>query len=109
MKPAYCDKMSELLDAIIEARRKQAVGYQEYLAKLLDAARKIGTQESNHAYSSWADNGAKRALIDFFFPNEHLALAIEVDTVVRHQTRLAGREPDEGTARPTRHQEDSSR
>ena len=82
MNPAYYDKMSDLLDAIIEARRKHALDYQEYLAQLLDTAKKIGTKESDHPYSDWADNGAKRALIDFFFPDEHLA--IEVDTIVRH-------------------------
>lgn len=39
MNPKYYDTMSELLDAIIEQRRQQAIDYQEYLAKLLDAAK----------------------------------------------------------------------
>lgn len=39
MNPKYYDRMSELLDAIIEERRQQAIDYQEYLAKLLDAAK----------------------------------------------------------------------
>lgn len=82
MNPKYYDKMSELLDAIIEERRQQAIDYQEYLAKLLDAAKQLGTKESDTKYPQWADNGAKRALVDFFFPQEHLA--IEIDTIVRH-------------------------
>jgi type I restriction enzyme R subunit len=82
MNPKYYDKMSELLDAIIEERRQQAIDYQEYLAKLLDAAKQLGTKESDTKYPDWADNGAKRALVDFFFPEEHLA--IEIDTIVRH-------------------------
>lgn len=82
MNPKYYDKMSELLDAIIEERRQQAIDYQEYLAKLLDAAKQLGTKESDTKYPEWADNGAKRALIDFFFPQDHLA--IEIDAIVRH-------------------------
>ena len=82
MNPKYYDRMSELLDAIIEERRQQAVDYQEYLAKLLDAAKQLGTKESDTKYPDWADNGAKRALVDFFFPDDHLA--IEIDTIVRH-------------------------
>lgn len=82
MNPKYYDRMSELLDAIIEERRQQAIDYQEYLAKLLDAAKQLGTKESDTKYPDWADNGAKRALVDFFFPDEHLA--IEIDTIVRH-------------------------
>lgn len=82
MNPKYYDRMSELLDAIIEERRQQAIDYQEYLAKLLDAAKQLGTKESDTKYPDWADNGAKRALVDFFFPDDHLA--IEIDTIVRH-------------------------
>lgn len=82
MNPKYYDRMSELLDAIIEERRQQAIDYQYYLAKLLDAAKQLGTKESDTKYPDWADNGAKRALVDFFFPDEHLA--IEIDTIVRH-------------------------
>ncbi|HET7475931.1 MAG TPA: type I restriction endonuclease subunit R [Dermatophilaceae bacterium] len=82
MNPKYYDKMSELLDAIIEERRKQALDYQAYLAKLLDAAKQLGTGESDTKYPEWANNGAKRALVDFFFPHDELAIAI--DTVVRY-------------------------
>jgi len=82
MNPAYYDKMSDLLHAIIESRRKQAIDYQNYLAQLLETARKVGAKESDHDYSAWADTGAKRALVDFFFPNEHLAISI--DTIVEH-------------------------
>jgi type I restriction enzyme, R subunit len=81
MNPKFYDKMSELLDAIIEERRKQAIDYQEYLAKLLDAAKQLGTQESDTKYPSWADNGARRALVDFFFPD--FDIAMDIDRIVR--------------------------
>lgn len=80
MNPKYYDKMSALLDAIIEQRRQQAIDYQEYLAKLLNAAKKLGAKESDTKYPNWADNGARRALIDFGWPDP--AMPIRVDTAI---------------------------
>ena len=74
--------MSELLDAIIAERRQNAIDYQQYLAKLLEAAKQLGTKESDTKYPDWADNGARRALVDFFHPND--VLAIQVDTAIWH-------------------------
>ncbi|MFM7536967.1 MAG: type I restriction endonuclease subunit R, partial [Acidimicrobiales bacterium] len=82
MNPKYYDRMSELLDAILEERRQGALDYKAYLDKLLEHAAKLGKGESDTAYPTWADNGAKRALVDFFLPSENLA--IEIDKVVRH-------------------------
>ena len=80
MNPKYYDKMSELLDAIIEQRRQQAIDYREFLAKLLDAAKKLGSKESDTKYPDWADNGARRALIDFGWPDP--TMPIRVDTAI---------------------------
>jgi type I restriction enzyme R subunit len=82
MNPKYFDKMSQLLDAILEERRQGALKYKEYLAKLLELAAKLGKGESDTAYPEWANNGARRALVDFFFPETELA--VEVDTTIRH-------------------------
>jgi type I restriction enzyme R subunit len=82
MNPKFYDKMSELLDAIIEERRQAAIDYEAYLAKLLEAAKQLGNKEADTKYPEWATNGAKKALVDFFFPDDHFA--IEVDTIVRH-------------------------
>jgi type I restriction enzyme R subunit len=80
MNPKYYDKMSELLDAIIEQRRQQAIDYREFLAKLLDAAKKLGSKASDTKYPDWADNGARRALIDFGWPDP--TMPIRVDTAI---------------------------
>lgn len=80
MNPKYYDKMSELLDAIIEQRRQDAIDYREYLAKLLDTAKKLGNKESDTKYPDWADNGARRALIDFGWADP--TLPIRVDTAI---------------------------
>ncbi|MFJ1899240.1 type I restriction endonuclease subunit R [Streptomyces sp. NPDC088115] len=82
--PKYFDRMSELLDAIIEERRKGAIEYQDYLARLLETAAQLGGGDSGDArtYPDWATDGAKRALVDFFLPDE--SLAVEADTTVLH-------------------------
>ncbi len=82
LNPKYYDRMSELLDALLEERRKGALEYRDFLAKLLEQAAKLGKGESDTAYPEWADNGARRALYDFFYPD--LNLAVEIDTAVRH-------------------------
>ncbi|MDO3175903.1 type I restriction endonuclease subunit R [Mycobacteroides abscessus] len=79
--PRYYDKMSHLLDALLEERRKQALEYKDYLARLLEQAAQLATGEGGgSSYPEWADNGARRALIDFAFPDP--AMAIQVDTAV---------------------------
>ncbi|MFZ4151147.1 type I restriction endonuclease subunit R [Streptomyces pseudogriseolus] len=80
MNPKYYDKMSELLDTILEERRQGALDYKEYLARLLEHASKLGKGESDTRYPEWADNGARRALIDFF--GESPELAAVVDTTI---------------------------
>lgn len=82
MNPKYYDKMSELLDALIEQRRQGAIDYKHYLEQLIAQAQQLGRRESDTIYPAWADNGARRALIDFGFSNEELA--IQVDHAVTH-------------------------
>ncbi|WP_306190947.1 type I restriction endonuclease subunit R [Streptomyces sp. MK5] len=82
MNPKYYDNMSELLDAILEERRQGALGYKEYLEKLLEHATNLGKGESDTEYPEWANNGARRALIDFF--DQAPELAAVVDTTILH-------------------------
>ncbi|MBE7372321.1 type I restriction endonuclease subunit R [Dermacoccus barathri] len=79
--PAYYDKMSALLDSIIEDRRQAAIDYKEYLASLLDAAKQLGSKESDVVYPEWVHDGAQRALVDFNFADP--SHPIMVDTAVR--------------------------
>jgi type I restriction enzyme, R subunit len=68
--PKYFDTMSALLDALIEERRRGALDYKEYLERLIAQAQQLGRRESDTTYPAWANNGARRALIDFGFPSE---------------------------------------
>jgi type I restriction enzyme, R subunit len=69
--------LSELLDALIEERRKGALGYKRYLERLIAQAEQLGKRESDTAYPDWADTGARRALFDFGLPDDDLAIAID--------------------------------
>jgi type I restriction enzyme R subunit len=80
MNPKYYEKMSELLDALIDAKRQGAIDYKNYLAQLIAQAQQLGKRESDTVYPVWADNGAKRALVDFGLPDEQVAS--EVDRAV---------------------------
>jgi type I restriction enzyme R subunit len=82
LNPRYYDKMSELLDALIDQRRRDAIEYKDYLGKLIALARQVGTGESDTIYPAWASNGARRALVDFGFPSDDMA--VEVDKAVMH-------------------------
>jgi type I restriction enzyme R subunit len=82
LNPRYYDRMSELLDALLEQRRQGAVDYKQYLDRLLEQAAKLGKKESDTVYPSWANDGAKKALVDFFYPDADWAL--EIDRVVAH-------------------------
>jgi len=82
INPKYYDRMSQLLDALIEERRRGAIDYKEYLQKLIVQAQQLGNKESDTPYPSWIDNGARRALYDFGLPREDLVL--EIDEAVRY-------------------------
>jgi type I restriction enzyme R subunit len=77
LNPKYYDRMSELLDAILAERRQGALDYQDYLERLLEHAKKLGRGESETSYPAWADHGGRRALVDFFAPDDGLAVAVD--------------------------------
>ncbi|MGA5898090.1 type I restriction endonuclease subunit R [Streptomyces venetus] len=84
MNPKYYERMSHLLDALIEQRRQQAIDYKEYLEKLIELAKKVGKREADREYPDWARSPARRALVDFGWADESLPIVVEV-TVLRHR------------------------
>ncbi len=71
--------MSDLLDALIEQRRNQAMDYQEYLEQVKQLAKQIiqpaGEAQAN--YPNSLDTPAKRSLYDNLGQDEALALAVD--------------------------------
>jgi type I restriction enzyme R subunit len=70
LNPKYYDRMSELLDALLEQRKKDALDYEQYLAKLLDLVGQMGSGHSDFKYPEWASSQARRALVDFEWPDD---------------------------------------
>ena len=91
MNPKYYESMSTLLDALIEQRREAVIDYQEYLLKLVEFTQRLAKGESEQKYPKWGDSSARRALIDFAWPE-----GIEVD--VERVYRTIQRNKDHGWA-----------
>ena len=80
MNPKYYETMSSLLDALIAQRRQDAIDYKQYLQDLIALATKVGKKESDTVYPAWAKNGAQKALVDFGWDDD--AIAIQLDAVI---------------------------
>jgi len=76
--PDYYEKMSKLLDALIDLRRKGVVSYKEYLAKIAKLT-KEATQPGGGpgGYPAAIDSAGKRALYNNLGRDATLALAID--------------------------------
>jgi type I restriction enzyme, R subunit len=76
--PAYFDKMSKLLDALIELRRKGALSYKAYLSKIAALTKDItqpgGAQAS---YPANIRTAAQRALFNNLGQDEAIALKLD--------------------------------
>jgi type I site-specific restriction-modification system R (restriction) subunit len=76
INPKYYEKMSELLSALIEQRRQQAIDYESYLAKVIELTKQVKNPANNSAYPFSLNTPAKRALYDNLNENEELALTV---------------------------------
>ena len=81
INPKYYEKMSLLLDALIEQRRQDAISYEEYLKQIVELTRKAKAGPNAGSYPKSVDCAAKRALFDNLDKDE--ALALKVDEAVR--------------------------
>jgi type I restriction enzyme R subunit len=79
VNPKYYDRMSQLLDALIEQRRQQAISYQEYLEQVKQLAGQVkpGAEASQANYPQSMDTTARRSLYDNLGQDESLALRID--------------------------------
>ena len=84
VNPKYYEKMSVLLDELIELRRQQAISYQEYLEQVRELAKQVKYPQghSRSAYPESIDTAAKRALYDNLGKDE--LLVAKIDSAVRY-------------------------
>ena len=74
--PAYYEKMSELLDEIIAARKAKAIEYEEYLKRIAELAKGVDAGQASETPETLNTPG-KRALFNNLNQNEELALRID--------------------------------
>ena len=79
--PKYYERMSSLLDALIQERKQEAIAYEEYLRRIVELTRLIKLPEASREYSARLNTPAKRALYDNLGQDE--ILAIELDEIIR--------------------------
>jgi type I restriction enzyme, R subunit len=86
INPRYYERMSELLDSLIQERKMQAQKYEEYLAKLVALTHQVvNPASSGTRYSRSLNTAARRALYDNLEKNEALALALDQEILnTRH-------------------------
>jgi type I restriction enzyme R subunit len=70
--------MSELLDALIQARKKEAMDYKAYLARIVELTRKVGRPETQSSYPQAINTAARRTLYDNLQYNEERAILVDM-------------------------------
>jgi type I restriction enzyme R subunit len=90
LNPKYYEKMSELLDALIERRRQEALDYQKYLEEIVELTKKIKNPAAGGSYPAALNTPGRRALYDNLGKDEAVALA--VDATVRANRQDGWRE-----------------
>lgn len=75
--PKFFEKMSELLDELIEQRKTAAIAYEEYLRKIKELAGIMDEPTATTDYPTSLTTQAKRALYDNLNNDEVLALALD--------------------------------
>jgi len=82
INPKYYEKMSELLGALIEQRREDAIDYEAYLKEVKKLAENITRPEGTNTYPDSMDTRGKQSLYDNLDNDEELVTRI--DTAVRY-------------------------
>ncbi len=89
VNPKYFEKMSQLLDTLIQTRKKEAIDYKAYLAKIVALTKKVRQAETETSYPNAINSPARRALFDNLDNNEELA--VHVDTAIRNVKKAGWR------------------
>ncbi|MCZ7554618.1 MAG: type I restriction endonuclease subunit R [Anaerolineales bacterium] len=87
INPKYYERMSDLLDTLIQERKQRALEYEEYLSRIVALAKQVNNPTIGTSYPKSLDTRAKRALFDNLGNDEQLALSL--DTEIR-QTKKDG-------------------
>lgn len=76
VNPRYYEKMSDLLDALLEQRKQKALEYHEYLEKIIQLTKEAKSGPVGGEYPKSLTTPAMCALYDNLGKDENLALAV---------------------------------
>ena len=76
--PKFYEKMSVLLDKIIDERKKEALDYKSYLNKISELCKKLKDQSYGSTYPKDINTKSRMALYDNLNKNKKLAIKIDV-------------------------------
>ena len=79
VNPKYYERMSELLDALIEQRRAEAIDYAAYLNKIAELTKQAKDPNTTASYPAGLTSPGQRALFDNLENDTDLALKIDAD------------------------------
>ena len=77
INPRYYDRMSQLLDALIQERRQGSLAYKKYLDRIAELTKQVKNPAVGSAYPKSLNSRGKQALFDNLDRNETLALAVD--------------------------------
>jgi type I restriction enzyme, R subunit len=78
LNPKYYDRMSDLLDALIQKRKADAIEYEAYLQQIVELTQQIANPSGRRGgYPKSLKTNARRALYDNLGQNEELAVTLD--------------------------------
>lgn len=77
INPKYYERMSVLLNELIQQRRADALAYEQYLQRIVALSKQVQSPSASATYPSTLDTNAKRALYDNLGQDEALVLALD--------------------------------
>lgn len=75
--PAYYEKMSTLLDELIQRRRQETLEYEKYLKQIIELCEQVQKPHESTSYPDSIDSHGKQAFFDNLGGNEQLANDLE--------------------------------
>jgi type I restriction enzyme R subunit len=75
--PKYYDRMSALLDQLIQDRKKEVIDYAEYLNKVKELASKASNTANSSHYPDKINSPARRSLYDNLDNDEELVITLD--------------------------------
>ena len=83
INPEYYYNMSQLLDTLIQKRRKEAIEYEKYLAEIVALTKQAANPAGGASYPKTLNTSARRALYDNLGKNETLANDVDYEILAK--------------------------